>query len=196
MKAFFKSVWLRIALFAKYLRHRNELTHLAAVSETFASLEGLQEKGLILWMHKDHYLLIAEPVAVYVMAYGATFFKSFLYSVVDWQNYKNLQAAYEQERVRLEGEAIRREASQHDRLTMDDLDRIRRNAREQMHEINTDTLPLVKEFDIFIIRDSAPTAVDASVDNGQLVAVGHFDGSKIEMEMWEDIKHNFTTSEK
>ena len=60
-----------------------------------------------------------------------------------------------------------------------------------MHEINPDTLPLVKEFDIFIIRDSAPTAVDASVDNGQLVAVGHFDGSKIEMEMWEDIKHNF-----
>ena len=185
-----------MALFAKSLRQRKKIKHLAVVSEVFASLEGLQEKGLILWMHKDHSLLIAEPLAVYVMAFGATFFKSFLYSVVDWQNYKNLQAAYEQERVRLEGEAIRREASQHDRLTMDDLDRIRRNAREQIHEINTDTLPLVKEFDIFIIRESAPTAVDASVENGQLVAIGHFDGSKIEMEVWEDIKHNFTTSEK
>lgn len=192
MKAFFKSVWLRIALFAKSLRQRTKIKNLAVVSEVFAGLEGLQEKGLILWMHKDHYLLIAEPLAVYVMAFGATFFKSFLYCIIDWQNYKNLQAAYEQERVRLEGEAIRREASRHDRLTMDDLDRIRRNAREQMHEINTDTLPLVKEFDIFIIRESAPTAVDASVENGQLVAVGHFDGSKIEMEMWEDIKHNFT----
>ena len=192
MKAFFKSVWLRIALFAKSLRQRSKIKNLAVVSEVFASLEGLQEKGLILWMHKDHSLLIAEPLAVYVMAFGSTFFKSFLYSVVDWQNYKNLKAAYEQERVRLEGEAIRRAASQLDRLTMDDLDRIRRNAREQMHEINTDTLPLVKEFDIFIIRESAPTAVDASTENGQLVAVGHFDGSKIEMEIWEDIKHNFT----
>lgn len=196
MKAFFKSVRLRMALFARYMRHRKTIKALAAVSGEFALLDRLQEKGLIMWMHKDHYLLIAEPLAMYIMAYGATFFKRFLYCIIDWQNYKNLQAAYEQERVRLEGEAIRREASQHDRLTMDDLDRIRRNAREQIHEINTDTLPLVKEFDIFIIRESAPTAVDASVDNGQLVAVGHFDGSKIEMEVWEDIKHNFTTSEK
>ena len=192
MKAFFKSVWLRMALFARYLRHRKKIKALAAISGDFLLLDRLQEKGLILWMHKDHSLLIAEPLAVYIMAYGATFFKRFLYGITDWQNFKNLQAAYDQERVRLEGEAIRREASQHDRLTMDDLDRIRRNAREQMHEINTDTLPLVKEFDIFIIRESAPTAVDASVENGQLVAVGHFDGSKIEMEMWEDIKHNFT----
>ena len=196
MKAFFKSVWLRIALFAKSLRHRKKNKVLASVSNAFAALDGLQEKGLILWMHKDHYLLIAEPLAIYVMTFGAEFFKWFLFSVADWQNFKNLQAAYDQERVRLEGEAIRQEALQHDQLTMADLDRIRRNAREQIREINPDTIPQLTEFDIFIIRESAPTAVDASVENGQLVAVGHFDGSKIEMEMWEDIMHNFTTSEK
>ena len=196
MKAFFKSVWLRIALFARYLRHRKKNKVLASVSNAFAALDGLQEKGLIMWMHKDHYLLIAEPLAIYVMTFGAEFFKWFLFSVADWQNFKNLQAAYDQERVRLEGEAIRREALQHDQLTMADLDRIRRNAREQIREINPDTIPQLTEFDIFIIRESAPTAVDASVENGQLVAVGHFDGSKIELEMWEDIMHNFTTSEK
>lgn len=196
MKAFFKSVWIRIALFAKSLRQRKKNKVLSSVSNAFAALDGLQEKGLIMWMHKDHYLLIAEPLAIYVMTFGAEFFKWFLFSVADWQNFKNLQAAYDQERVRLEGEAIRQAALQHDQLTMADLDRIRRNAREQIREINPDTIPQLTEFDIFIIRESAPTAVDASVENGQLVAVGHFDGSKIEMEMWEDIMHNFTTSEK
>ena len=193
MKAFFKSVWIRIALFAKSLRQRKKNKVLSSVSNAFAALDGLQEKGLIMWMHKDHYLLIAEPLAIYVMTFGAEFFKWFLFSVADWQNFKNLQAAYDQERVRLEGEAIRQAALQHDQLTMADLDRIRRNAREQIREINPDTIPQLTEFDIFfIIRESAPTAVDASVENGQLVAVGHFDGSKIEMEMWEDIMHNFT----
>lgn len=32
--------------------------------------------------------------------------------------------------------------------------------------------------------------------NGQLLAVGHYDGEKVEMAMYDDIKHNLKNEEK
>ena len=75
-------------------------------------------------------------------------------------------------------------------LTKADLQRIRMNARNNMQQKDPEQLSLIKEFDIFIIRASAPSADLATVENGQLLAIGHYDGNKVEMAMYDDIKHN------
>lgn len=74
-------------------------------------------------------------------------------------------------------------------LTKADLQRIRQQAREDMKPIPPEQLDCIKEFDILIVRASAPSAEQATKENGQLLAVGHFDGQKVEMAMYDDIKH-------
>ena len=43
--------------------------------------------------------------------------------------------------------------------------------------------------DIFIVRAKAPSAQEATEESGQLLAIGHFDGEKVEMAMYDEIKH-------
>ena len=47
----------------------------------------------------------------------------------------------------------------------------------------------IKEFDIFVVRANAPSAQDATEENSQLLALGHYDGEKVEMAMYDEIKH-------
>ena len=75
-------------------------------------------------------------------------------------------------------------------LTKADVMRIRQEARENMPMIPLEQLDRIKEFDIFIVRANAPSAQDATEASGQLLALGHFDGEKVEMAMYDDIKHN------
>lgn len=53
-------------------------------------------------------------------------------------------------------------------------------------------LDAIHEFDIMIIRSSAISSADATQEGGELVAVGHFDGKKVEMAMWDEIKNDLT----
>ena len=43
-----------------------------------------------------------------------------------------------------------------------------------------------------IIRSNAVSEQEATQEGGQLVAVGHYDGKKVEMAMWDEIRNEFS----
>ncbi len=173
-------------------RKNKKLRELQKLTATFAILEEIARRGLLFWKQKDHILLIEESLATLKLAEGAKGFQHFLNQVALWQNYKLLSEAYEQHRIDIEVAAVRNAQKQYVVLSKADLLRIRQNARENMEEIEPDKLGYVREFDIMILRASAPSAVKATEENGQLLAVGHYDGKRVEMAMYEDIKHNLS----
>lgn len=155
----------------------------------FSVLNDFERKGLIHWQSKDHLLLIEERLAITWMATGEKGLNNCLNAVGQWQNFKLIQEAYETHRINIETEAVRKARKPARVLTNDDIARIRQEARDKMPEIDPATLKVISEFDIMVIRASAPSSAEATEANGQLVAVGHYDGEKVEMAMYEDIKH-------
>ena len=168
----------------------------ANVSEAFAIIDKFSRFNFIFWQVKNRMLLIEESLALVELGLGAAKFKDFLIIVCDWQNFKLINEAYEQKRIEIEAAAVRK--AQEERgapLTDADVLRIRQHARSFMEQIPLEQLPnLIREFDILIIRESATTADTATEENGQLLAVGHYDGEKLEMAMYDDVKSSLVSS--
>lgn len=168
----------------------------ANVSEAFAIIDKFSRFNFIFWQVKNRMLLIEESLALVALGLGAAKFKDFLKIVCDWQNFKLISEAYEQKRIEIEVAAARK--AQEERgapLTDADVLRIRQHARSFMEQIPLEQLPnLIREFDILIIRASATTADSAIEENGQLLAVGHYDGEKLEMAMYDDVKSSLVSS--
>lgn len=164
-----------------------ELRDLSAV---FSILDEFEKRGVIHWQRKNKVLLIEEVLGTLKVAEGRDGFLRFLNQVSMWQNYRLLAEAYEAHRLKMETEAVRKARAQFAMLTKADLQRIRQNARENMDMIPPEQLDYIKEFDIFILRAGAPSAELATEENGQLLAIGHFDGEKVEMAMYDDVKYN------
>lgn len=164
-----------------------ELRDLSAV---FSILDEFEKRGVIHWQRKNKVLLIEEVLGTLKVAEGRDGFLRFLNQVSMWQNYRLLAEAYESLRLKVETEAVRKARAQFAMLTKADMQRIRQNARENMDMIPPEQLDYIKEFDIFILRAGAPSAELATEANGQLLAIGHFDGEKVEMAMYDDVKYN------
>lgn len=144
---------------------------------------------LIYWRRKDKLLLIEESLAAVELSKGREFFIDFLTKAALRQNSHILDEAYEAHRLKIETEAVRKARARFAMLTKADLQRIRQQAREDMKPIPPEQLDCIKEFDILIVRASTPSVEQATKENGQLLVVGHFDGQKVEMAMYDDIKH-------
>ena len=164
-----------------------ELRDLSAV---FSILDEFEKRGVIHWQRKNKILLIEEVLGTLKVVEGRDGFLRFLNQVSMWQNYRLLAEAYEAHRLKIETEAVRKARAQFAMLTKADMQRIRQNARENMDMIPPEQLDYIKEFDIFILRAGAPSAELATEENGQLLAIGHFDGEKVEMAMYDDVKYN------
>lgn len=167
----------------------------AKVLEAFAIIEKFSRSELIFWQVKNRMLLIREPLALVELGLGADKFKDFLKTVCDWQNFKLINEAYEQKRIEIEAAAVRK-AQEERGVPLSDADVlfIRQHARSSMEQIPLDQLPnLIREFDILIIRESATSADSATEENGQLLAVGHYDGEKLEMAMYDDVKSSLVS---
>lgn len=175
----------------KKKKMEKELRDLSAV---FSILDEFEKRGVIHWQRKNKVLLIEEVLATLKVAEGRDGFLRFLNQVSMWQNHRLLAEAYESLRLKVETEAVRKARAQFAMLTKADMQRIRQNARENMEMIPPERLDCIKEFDIFIVRANAPSAQDATEASGQLLAVGHFDGEKVEMAMYDEIKHNLINS--
>lgn len=175
----------------KKKRTEKELRDLSAV---FSILDEFEKRGLIHWQRKNKVLLIEEVLGTLKVAEGRDGFLRFLNQVSMWQNHRLLAEAYESLRLKVETEAVRKAQAQFAMLTKADMQRIRQNARENMEMIPPERLDCIKEFDIFIVRANAPSAQEATEASGQLLAVGHFDGEKVEMAMYDEIKHNLINS--
>lgn len=167
----------------------------AKVLEAFAIIEDFSRSNLIFWQVKNRMLLIRELLALVELGLGADKFKDFLKTVCDWQNFKLINEAYEQKRIEIEAAAVRK-AQEEMGAPLSDADvlRIRQYARSSMEQIPLDQLPnLIREFDILIIRESATSSDSATEENGQLLAVGHYDGDKLEMAMYDDVKSSLVS---
>lgn len=161
----------------------------------FAMLDELQKKGLLTWMSKGKYLLLEEPFAISILATGKKGAKNIFTMIALWQNFHIFLEAAEQVRMETELEAVRKAKKEHPSLTKEDIRRIRMNARDNMPALEPDKIDYIREFDLFVIRSSAPSAQDATEENGQLVALGHFDGKELQMAMYEDVKYNLMHGE-
>lgn len=171
----------------KKKKTEKELRDLSAV---FSILDEFEKRGLIHWQRKNKVLLIEEVLGTLKVAEGRDGFLRFLNQVSMWQNHRLLAEAYESLRLKVETEAVRKARSQFAMLTKADMQRIRQNARENMEMIPPEQLDCIKEFDIFVVRANAPSAQYATEESGQLLALGHYDGKKVEMALYEDIKYN------
>ena len=176
----------------KKKKTEKELRDLSAV---FSILDEFEKRGVIHWQRKNKVLLIEEVLGTLKVAEGRDGFLRFLNQVSMWQNHRLLAEAYESLRLKVETEAVRKARAQFAMLTKADMQRIRQNARENMTMLPIEQLEYIKEFDIFVVRASAPSAQDATVESGQLLALGHFDGEKVEMAMYDEIKHNLINSD-
>lgn len=167
----------------------------AKVLEAFAIIEDFSRSNLIFWQVKNRMLLIRELLALVELGLGADKFKDFLKTVCDWQNFKLINEAYEQKRIEIEAAAVRKAQEERGAPLSDaDVLRIRQHARSSMEQIPLDQLPnLIREFDILIIRESATSSDTATEENGQLLAVGHYDGEKLEMAMYDDVKSSLVS---
>ena len=163
-----------------------ELKDLAAMTAIF---EKLSRRGVIFWRKKDKILIIEEYFAMLKISEGREGFLKFLNQVAIWQNSILFQEAYESYFLKVETEAVREAQRKYASLTKADVMRIRQEARENMPMLPIEQLDHIKEFDIFIVRAKAPSAQEATEESGQLLALGHYDGEKVEMAMYDEIKH-------
>ena len=173
--------------FRRKNKHLKELQDLAAMMGIF---EILSRRGVVFWRKKDNILIIEECFAMLKMAEGREGFLKFLNQVAVWQSSKLIDEAYETHILKVETDAVRKAQRKYANLTKADIMRIRQEARENMQMLPIEQLEYIKEFDIFVVRANAPSAQEATEASGQLLALGHFDGEKVEMAMYDDIKHN------
>ena len=177
--------------FRRKNKHLKEVQDLAAMIGIF---EILSRRGVVFWRKKDNILIIEEYFAMLKMAEGREGFLKFLNQVAVWQSSKLIDEAYEVHRIKVETDAVRKAQRKYANLTKADIMRIRQEARENMQMLPIEQLEYIKEFDIFVVRASAPSAQDATEASGQLLALGHYDGEKVEMAMYDEIKHNLINS--
>ena len=173
-------------LFKRKNKKLKELQDLAAMIAIF---EKWSRQGVIFWRKKDNILIIEEYLAIIKMDEGREGFLKFLNQVATWQNSIIIQEAYAARCLKVETDAVREAQRKYASLTKADIQRIRQYARENMPIIPIDQLDCIKEFDIFVVRANAPSSQDATEENSQLLALGHFDGEKVEMAMYDEIKH-------
>ena len=180
----------------KSISKKARMRELRNVAASFAIIENFSRSNFIFWQVKNRMLLIREPLALVELGLGAAKFKDFLKKVCDWQNFKLINEAYEQKRIETEAAAVRKAQEERGAPLSDaDVLFIRQHARSSMEQIPLDQLPnLIREFDILIIRASATSADSATEENGQLLAVGHYDGEKLEMAMYDDVKSSLVSS--
>lgn len=178
-----------------FSKQKKEQRNLRRLSMALALVTMLNRRGLVHWQVKSKILLIEESLAVAQMACGETGFRNFLDILVEWQNFNLISEDYERRRIDTETKAVREAQKKYPDLDDADIRRIRQQARENMEPIPPEQYDCIHEFDIFIIRSNAPSAKHATEENGQLLAVGHYDGKKVEMAMYEDIKQNLQNGE-
>ena len=181
-----------VAFILKRLKRKKAVNSLKDLSGLTALFKDWERSGLFHWQVKGKTLLLEQSLAISIMSLGPEKFKKFLNLLAQFKNAELIGNAYEQQRIDLETAAVRdAQEKTSSKLTDADIQRIRLNARENMQHIDMKSiLDAINEFDIMIIRSSAISSADATQEGGELVAVGHFDGEKVEMAMWDEIKND------
>ena len=183
-----------VVFILKRLKKKKAGNALKDLSALTALITKWERSGLLHWQVKGKTLLLEQSLAVSVMSLGSKTFKKFLDLVAQYKNVELISDAYEQQRIDLETAAVRKAQEQtKTKLTDADIQRIRQNAREDIQHIDISSiLNAINAFDVMIIRSNAVSEQEATQEGGQLVAVGHYDGKKVEMAMWDEIKNELS----
>ena len=183
-----------VAFILKRLNRKKAVNALKDISALTALFKKWERSGLFHWQVKGKTLLLEQSLAVSVMSLGSKTFKKFLDLVAQYKTAELISDAYEQQRIDLETAAVRKAQEQtKTKLTDADIQRIRQNAREDIQHIDISSiLNAINAFDVMIIRSNAVSEQEATQEGGQLVAVGHYDGKKVEMAMWDEIKNELS----
>ena len=173
----------------KKKKQKKALQNLSDLHKMVGILDEWAMYGLIFWRRKDNILMIEESLAILKLAEGRKGFLNFLNQIAVWQSSKLIDEAYESHSLKVETDAVRKAQRKYANLTKADIMRIRQEARENMPMLPIEQLDYIKEFDIFVVRANASSAQDATEESSQLLAIGHYDGEKVEMAMYDDVKH-------
>ena len=99
-----------------------------------------------------------------------------------------MKEAYEELCLRAENEAIRdaqcnitRNTHKYPMLSKADIQKIRQEVRDKIQFLALGQLDCINEFDIFIVKANAPLTQNVTKDSSKLIALGHFDGEKVEI---------------
>ena len=166
-------------------RQRRHLKELAALAGAFATLDRLEQSGLLVWSPKERRMLIAQPLALLTMRSAETF-QAFVQRLYLWTYQREAMRVCSDTMLREELAAVRKASEElrvkSEELSRADVERIRRARREQLL---LEDMPEVKvePFEFYIVGDS----VEA---RAPLLAVGWFnpDTDSIEMATWEEVE--------
>jgi len=168
----------------KRREQRRKLKKLRQFSSVFSTLDRLEQSGLLIWDQKQRRLFISQSLFV-LTARDAESFVAFTQNVYLWLTYQESQRLWNNHFLKEELAAVRKasvgESHQTVQLSRDDVERIRRAARQQVAESDIEP-PKVEPFEFFIVQETTDAAA-------KLIAVGYFDPETNDMELapWSEI---------
>lgn len=169
----------------KRREQRRKLKELRQFSSVFSTLDRLEQSGLLIWDQKQRRLFISQSLFV-LTARDAESFVAFTQNVYLWLTYQESQRLWNDHFLKEELAAVRKasvgENHQTVQLSRDDVERIRRAARQQVAESDIEP-PKVEPFELFIVEDT----VDAKP---KIIGVGFFDPESGDTELapWSEVE--------
>ena len=171
------------------IKDKPTLKELQDLAEMMVIFKELTNHGVIFWSKKDKILIIEEHIVMLKMSEEKESFLKFLTQIAIWQHDALIKEAYEILCLSAENEAIRdaqrnikrNTQNKYPLLSKADIQRIRQNVRDKMPFLALGQLDCIKEFDIFMVKANAPLTQNVTKDNSKLIALGHFDGEKVEI---------------
>lgn len=179
---------------------KRKLKDLQRLAGGLRTLDQLEQSGLLAWDVKTRRLFIDSSLAV-VMMQSAEKWQAFISNVYLWTYNREAWRTTEEQIKKLELKAVRDYGKQHPELTLTraDIDRIRQARRLELAQ--EDIKPAkVDGFEFFVL--SPPTLQPSDISHqtspvGDLIAVGHYDPQKEQMEMatWSEVQRLLNTNE-
>ena len=169
----------------KRREQRRKLRELKSFSSVFSTLDRLAGSGLLTFDQKQRRLFIAQSLAVLMMK-DAESWVAFCTNVFQWLYYQQAQEAWNAHFLKEELAAVRAASvgdnHQTVQLSRDDVERIRRAARQQVAESDIEP-PKVEPFELFIVEET----VDAKP---KIIGVGFFDPESGDTELapWSEVE--------
>ena len=171
------------------IKEKKTLKELQDLAEMIVIFKELTNHGVIFWSKKDKILIIEEHIVMLKMSEERESFVKFLTQIAIWQHNAIIKEAYEVLCLNAETNAIRdaqcnikrNTQTKYPLLSKDDIQSIRQNVRDKMPFLALGQLDCIEEFDIFMVKADAPLTQNVIKDNSKLIALGHFDGEKVEI---------------
>ncbi len=169
-------------------------------SQVFATLETMEKKGLLLWDTKNRRLFIAEPLAI-LMIQKKQGWIAFLQNIAYWQYYKEVQDSWDSYIRNEELKAVRRAKRKYAMLTKKDIERIRRQRRNEVQKTEKNAIE-IKPFELFVLGDNydgsylqvseetTNAAKESKEATNHVIAVGDYNPitQQVNMALWKDVQ--------